>query len=906
MTVYPEANLRECILMSMKPDMDAKRVAEKQLEEISRNPSFLTALLHLSAKDQEPAVRMFAASYFRRYLEKFWSLEGFDKHSIIKELPGILLSSSKDGEKHLLAALQFILKEEQADQWAPIMEKVSAFIASSEKRAVEVGLKILNRVIIAFVEEYKAEKEFEMIFDTLGVPILSILANAAKEGDAETAGLAMKVFGHSCESYMIPNAFKTPQFVQNLISVIEMTINTLYKFVAPVKWSLVVLNGLLKKTRKKKDLPAFAIFERKEVLEVLYGNAVRILDMYTQTKASERVEAQAFDLIRNVVGKPAGWEIVKRDALSIVTRFILPAVSLTETMESSWEACQIDFMREIEAQYTKNADTIASELFLDIVKKAGGTGESSALIVSTLLREVAGYPAQEAVRLRFGGLVLLKVAGKYFSKNQDAMNMVISDISAPHAIIQYAAFSTLQHFSYYVDMPAAALRPFLAGVESPEIGVSVESILCLPNILANEEMRQCLRASIPNFVKLLLDLANKVQIEALATALEDVIVLCTEETLQFAPGIVQAICASVIQLLGDAEDDSGEGEPEEKYEVLDGYVRTITTLIEALEKNPEGIRALIEPVIKMTVQVGSTHPDFFPDLFSLLVVASYTMKSVDGMFEALDVMLKLPGDTLAIYISEVSAVLDNFITYGCEKMCAYVEPIFAILRDMMQGVILEYDFPYLCRILESILLNMGHLLGNGFGTVIEASIQLVLSDKEMLETPVSLISAVEVLLCSVIVMPGFSVNVLQKGGHVAFLMDTIKAEHKKFERVHDLKLLLLFSGMMLSQGEGTLPAQMQGDLLVSVFAFAIKGMPAALARREALKREDEYNEDEESYGGMECFDEDPSFETPLDRIDPFNYAKGVCNSAPGTVMHAAWMGLPEKERMEIFNVIQKK
>ncbi|KAI5166146.1 hypothetical protein NEIG_01319 [Nematocida sp. ERTm5] len=913
MTVKPEVSLRDCVVMTTEPNINAQKKAEKTIEELSRTEGFLTGLLHLSSKDEDPSVRLLSALYFRRYLEKFWKLDGFDKATIIKEFPFILLSASKEGEKQLIVTLHFILKEEEVEQWGPIIKKVEEFIKSNDQAVIMVGLKMLNKIIISFIEEYKTEKHFETILDNLGGDIMNIIVAAIKEGNHVMAAFGMKILGHSCESYLLPNVFKDPMFVQTLLSVIEMNINTLYEHPSAIKWSFMVLTGLLKKIKKKKEAPAFELFARKDVLVLLYKKAINILSLYTRTGASPKIEALSFELIKNIINKDVGWQAVKKDTPMITTQFILPAVSFTKDLEESWESSQIDFMRENEARYIKNASSMASELFLEIVKKTSQSPDEMRYIIGAIINEISSYtlsPTSENIRLRYGGLTLFKIAGKYIHANNDMFNIVLNDIKAPQSIIQYIAFSTLQYLSYYRTVPVSVLEPFLAAVRSKDIGVVVESVLCLPQLLTIPEIHTHLKGTIPGFIKLLLDLSNKIQIEALSTALEDVIMQCTEEALEIAPAISEAICNSIIQLLKQGAEEEEDDAPEERYEVIDGYVRTLITLIESLDKSPDSIRAMMVSIKTMIIVIGTNYQEFFPDIFSLLVVSSYALKCVDGMYEILELILKMPIDDLAIYLNELSSVLDNFITYGKEHMIKYIEPIFRILNEMMQDVITEYDFPYLCRIIESILLNMSQAMGDKLGGFIKAAISLVLSDKEMLTSNGSLISAVEIVLCSVILMPGGTLGLLQETNELAFIMSSLEATYKKFERVHDLKLLLLFTGILFSQAEGSLPPQISVPTIMKIFIYVIEVFPKALSRREALKNQEEeedYNIDTDSeYGEGQYFDEDPSFETPLDAINPFEYARNICSLGQGTVIAAAWRNLSESDRQTIISLIQQK
>lgn len=904
MTVKTEIDLRACVAMTLQPDIETKKVAEKRLEELSLGPGFLEALLQMSSGDKEPGIRMVSAIYFRRFLEKFWNSDGFSKDGIIQHFPSFLVGASEESEKQLLAALEFILKNEEVERWSPIIGAFERLIAMENEKAVVIGLKILNRVVVALIDGYKSEKEFEKLLDGTGERIIAYGEKGVATRNFELAALVMKVLAHSCESYLLPDTFKHPVFVQKLVALSIHGSAPSTGSVSLIKWSLVLANNLLKKTKKKKVMPSFECLFSANVLTMVYKRSVELLAECRKYLFSGKVEKEALLALKHIALKEAGWPLVKQDLSSIIGLFILPAVSFSDELEEMWADSQVAFLRHQEAGYSHTSSSVASELFFEVVRQCKDDKAMLREIFDGVAKLIAVHDSaqtEETAKIRYGGLSLFKTTAKYTKDNEAVFNIILGDLSSSFSIVKYIAFSSLHHFSYYKRMPKTVLEPFMEAVKSPDSAVVVESVLCLPHLLEMPETKKLLEGSIPGFIRLLLELANTIQIEALSTALEDVIVLCQDEALSIAPSIAEAISYSIIKLLSEEE---AEDQPEEKYEVIDGYIRTIVTLIESLENSPESIMAVMKVTKEMIIAVARNHRDFLPEMLPLIVTASYTLKTVDNLYDILEEILNLPIEELSVYTCEIAGVLDNYITYGKRGIFKYLDRILHIMDQIVKEYPSEYDFPYICRVLESIVLNLSPMMGDKLLPLLKMLIDLAFADKELLKPFTCQISAIEVVLGAFIMAPGEAMAVMRQIGEMNYLAKMLAANYRKFERVHDLKLLLLFSGMLLSQPPSEQIAEIPATVLVDLFHYAITAFPEALAYRESLKNGDHEHLDDDYYE-REYLEEDPTFETPLDAIDPFDYAKGVCGAQRETVLSAVWKTIPEKVQAQIINGVQR-
>lgn len=900
--------------MTLHPELEKKKEAEKRMEELSKAPGFLQDLLSISTEESDASIKLVCSVYFRRYLERFWDTQGFSKEQMIEIFPSLLLNCSKETEKQMLLAFCFIIKTESVEAWGSLINASERLICSNAEASVRVGLLMMNKIAITFVEGYKCEKVFEHLLDRSGETILHLASQALTFKRYSIASLALKVLMHSSEGYIIPLVFMDPGFVRNCIAAAGIGAGKIREINTPgvnreecmtlCKWALALLNNMLRKATKKKAFESFSLFEDSSLLQGIYQETKNILAWAATQEDAQKLERNALMILKQIIQKDSGWAQIDSECEMLVSSFLLPAVIFSDELADLWEDGQIEFLRQQETQYIHCAATIVGDIFFEMCKKKKDRPESLMQLMSAVVREINSYssnPTEETARMRYGGLYLIRTAAKYISSNDAVYGIVLNDLRAPHSIVRYMAFSTLQNFGHYREAPVSVLEPFMAGVDASDVAIVVESVMCLPQLLEVPALKKALTPNIPLFIQLILNLSNTVQIEALSSTLESLIMICPDETVQIAPGIASAVSQSVVQLL--KEDIGDETQMDERYEVLDGYVRTIVNLIESLERTPEVALSVLHSVKPMLIEVAQKYQEFFFDTLAIIVSITYTLKNVDEMYDLLEEMLKLPHDDLLMYAREVSNVFDNYITYGKQGILKYLEQIVHILKCMVEGYTSEYDFPYVCRVLESIVLNLHSLLGSGMPAVMRTVITVALSNKEALKIESGVVAAAEVIMCAAVMEPGVGVSLIVEMGIAGFLVKVLSKTYKNFGRVHDLKLLLLFSGTLLSLPQGSLPEEVPSAFLITLMHYALVSLPDAELHRETLKKGEDYHEE---YSEEEYMDEDPTFESPLDSVDPYAYASAVLSSQKGRVISHIWEQTPETMRVEIEAAAQKK
>lgn len=896
--------------MTLRPDLESKKQSEKHLEALSSSPSFLSGLLGISLSDPDASVRQVSAVYFRRHLEKSWNSKGFVKQEILECLPQVLLQAPEETEKQLLLVLEYVLHQEETSMWGPVLAAYVAYIHDKSERTILTGLKIANRISVVFVDGYKTEEVLKKFLDETGQKIVSIAARGIEEKKYEISSLALKILAHTATGYIIPQVFHDPGFLETVAAAAEAGMRPESGHPSLIKWSFSLLNRLLKKTRKKTEI--FRTLQQREILATFYARSANMLRICQVEQGLDKIQLECFEMLRNIVRVPQGFAGLKADVQPIVVQFILPAVSFNEEISELWNDSQISFLRNIESGYYYTSSSAASNLFIELLKGCSNDPEIILRVSNALLSAAAEYqtsPTEEKASLRYGVLVLVQKGMRHLYKQPGFCELVLTDLRASSPFLQYIAFSTFQTMCYYRNIPEGAVESFLAAVQSPHIAVVTSAVLCLSSFLEDPTVKRRLAGNVTDFLRLILDLSNKVQIDPLSTALEDVILLCKQESLSVAPGIAQALSNSVLQLLQEEEAEEEEAENEDRFSVIDGYIRTVVTLIDSLEMSPEtilSVMGLIKPMIFAAIE---KHTDLMPDIFPILISASYALKSVNGMMDILAAILRVDPEELSVYTIELSGVLDNYITYGKEQILEYLGPILDMLAQLAERTELGYDHPYVCRVLESIILNLTNLLGESLPLVLQRIFEAALGRKEAFDSPTVCVAAVEVALGALVLARDPALQLLRERKEVEYVLETVTKNQKHFARVHDLKLLLLFSGFQLMSEPEKLPLEFRPDFLLDIFYSSLKRLPDALEHRASLLAtdgaytENDQDNDDDSYYDRDYLEEDPSFETPLDTIEPFQFAASVLANSHG-VISGIWPSVPENIKQEIGKILQ--
>ncbi|KEP50401.1 putative importin-alpha export receptor [Rhizoctonia solani 123E] len=181
----------DLLLASLNPA--TRLVAEKQLDESSKQPGFLSHLLTLPLnKSNPPEVRTAASIYFKNTVKRRWSpdeedfpISEGDKNAVRAELVPAMLALSKSGadktdrlaRPQLAESLAIIAGEDYPDRWPTLIDQLTSSLSETDY-TVNVGvLEAAHAVCAPWKSQVRSDKLFSTINAVVGVlgnPILGM------------------------------------------------------------------------------------------------------------------------------------------------------------------------------------------------------------------------------------------------------------------------------------------------------------------------------------------------------------------------------------------------------------------------------------------------------------------------------------------------------------------------------------------------------------------------------------------------------------------------------------------------------------------------------------------------------------------------------------------------------------
>ncbi|CAE6534937.1 unnamed protein product [Rhizoctonia solani] len=182
-------SVSDLLLASLNPT--TRLAAEKQLDESSRQPGFLSHLLSLPLdKTNAPEVRTAASIYFKNTVKRRWSpdeedfpINEGDKNAVRAELVPAMLALSKSGadksdrlaRPQLAESLAVIAGEDYPDRWPTLMEQLTSSLSKDDYN-INVGvLEAAHAVCAPWKSQVRSDKLFSTIIsvvNVLGTPVL--------------------------------------------------------------------------------------------------------------------------------------------------------------------------------------------------------------------------------------------------------------------------------------------------------------------------------------------------------------------------------------------------------------------------------------------------------------------------------------------------------------------------------------------------------------------------------------------------------------------------------------------------------------------------------------------------------------------------------------------------------------
>jgi hypothetical protein len=386
-------------------------------------------------------------------------------------------------------------------------------------------------------------------------------------------------------------------------------------------------------------------------------------------------------------------------------------------------------------------------------------------------------------------------------------------------------------------------------LNDPELPVRVEAALALQPLIRHDFIRISMQANIADIMQQLLKLANEVDVDALATVMEEFVEVFAAELTPFAVQLTEQLRDTYLRIIGDVI-EKGQGNPDEDVEnYLDdksitalGVLQTIGTLILTLESTPNvllHLEQILVPVITITLEHKLS--DLYNEVFEIIDSCTFSAKAISPtMWQIFTLIHRSFKDRAEIFIEEMLPALDNYVSYGYEMLKQnpeYMEAIFDIIQTIFTNDRLgAMDRICGCKLAEAVLLNMRGHADKYLNHFIEIAMQCLLAPCEIKSYRVHLM---EMVINCIYYNPSATLQVLERQGWTNKFFSLWFSNIENFNRVHDKKLSIVAIVALIQLPPDQVPPSIQPGWtkLMSGIVSLFHTLPLAMKNREEISKE---------------------------------------------------------------------
>lgn len=924
---------RQIFSQTISSDMNKRHAAESALAELEKQPGFVMSLPQTCMSDSDPVVKRTSTIYFKNTVIKQWSSKEFEeaRRYILENMFDLFLHGDSITRVSYDAVLVHILNTEKLSDLSGMFQRAALLMKSADMGHVFAAMNMYEKVFEAEKIKYNLEQILELIFSTAGNELLEKMHMLLDAKNYKMARIGMVVLAKSYCYYSIPDFLSVAgvfSYVFNLaLQILNLDAVQDEDFLETKKWAAYFMykscSKAVKRFYKNNDISDFVTDAYR--FSTVYSTFLRIVR--SRAEHNVDIELYAIDFFVLLTSDAEFFRYMESDLSYLISGYILPQHSLSEEEEDDFENAPDKFLREKYGFFGNDLKSNLNTLFCEIVKKIKQKPEALHDVVNYLVSILSRYkesPTLESMRMAYGALFLIASIKSVLIKK---MRNVFEHIVASYVVPELGSGSLVMrsqacYFLSLIDEELningqmyEALENIHKLMKSPHSILKVEATLATSFFLSNEVASEAFKPIMPETVQSILTLSNVYDLEPLTVLLDSIIEFYPEEVSNYAPELVSSISKITLSHL------TGEGDGEEnRLMVISGFLRSMENLILSLTQgSPVLQQTYLNTYDLLCYILKEGKSDFYQEVLDIVNSFVFMMKQIEGsMWGLFQMVLRLPGDEITVYSSEIADLIDNFITYGKSDVMADVN-VLGCIYSMISKLCMcneenffDDDFISGCRVIESIILNIGNELLSKDPSRLPFFLSVaVAGDKMIDESGPAMIYILELIMNCFILRPRETVQIVQEQGYLQTFLENFFENKNRFKRVHDKKICTLFLGTVCRLQENDVPGldiQKLNKALVTI----ITSLPAAIKQRNQMKEDedaegpedasDECDASNESY--MDMLEEDIYFETTLDHFEPFGYMSSVLSgSAPGTYASRIISTMTEQQRESLAAVL---
>ncbi|KAK1351114.1 importin [Hamiltosporidium tvaerminnensis] len=873
------SSLRSVFLDTLSPDNTKRTTASDRLLSLQKNHAFILHLPTSFMQDTDQSVKRIAALYFKNSISHEFA--SFSPEEQDQLLNAVFINIS---DPSLCSVYISVLQHIIQNCCEPFLQKIAThaatFISSPSTQTVSlyIHLFILKQAKSKFDS---SSVTLNTLFDTTG----SILISLPNTSDYLITYLTIKLFCQATDYYKMPRFFeeyylRVYDLCHTLLSSTNVYNDTNTNFLKTRKWCAHFLYKAVSKSQKnflkKKENNSF-------IRQNLPTNTFLMVIQKQDLPKTHQFAGDFFVLISRKTELP--------QKIFLIEKFIFPNLVFKD--KEKFEFYPDSYLRE-KYNYYNNDLRNNVMLLLNEYNKDKETKQQLLQFVEKSL----SIPTNSFTTAcnKYGAMEFLSC----LNDSDFLIKFVIPEINSEFLFLQSQVCYILQFFEAKIveekvgtNFVAHLLEKIVAFSGGENEILKVDALLTLPFFFTYSDQTR-LKSLISYFVPLLLNTTKTYDLEALNDVMESVIKTYGEEVSSFAP--------SLISMMVDCMDIKSKN-----IEKMCGYLRNISGLMDSV-RNKEILRNMFERSFLCLINILKENiTECYAEVLDVIVSYMFGVKVLDKeMYEILRFILE--GGDFSGVVDELSAFFDNFISYGGNNSLPFVNPILNYISVWIKGDEYFFDDDYTagCKVIESILLNLGSCVKDNIKGILE----LILEKYESFEREgSSLLYFLLIVMECFILEKEVVIQVLNEKNFLNKFLIDLKENEDRMNRLHDKKVICMFLGEILNMKNNIFRSTDIKELLLR----NINEITKTIENKSEIKEYEE-NEEEEEYEescSEDCYqdvlEEDYTFESPLDSFDVKEYLRRVLGSVNKECFGWEVMGImSEEDKRKIYERLWEK
>ncbi|KAL0575166.1 Nonsense-mediated mRNA decay protein 5 [Marasmius crinis-equi] len=874
--------------MTLDPDPNIQKAAELIICKIGAEEGAVATLLKIIATDSvDIPTRQACSVWVKNRVASHFHLETrvdhadrnpmpqSDENALRSNLLPLLVESpSRIISLQLASALKDIVSTDFPGVWPSLLDDIKKLLQSTEIRELRAGCLATLVTVKAF--RFRQDGGYmTSIVESLFPALVSIAHQMVRTAPSQAQEipamlhLILKAYGSSLAMNLSSHQQTTASLVpwgQLLVALVNLNIP---KETVPVdegerersewwkakKWAFATLGRLFHRFGNPSQLPRPMIEKYGQFAErFMTVNAPEIIYLYLrqvelyvsgQAWLSRRCLYHIFSFFTECVKPKSTWILLRPHFETLLSTFIFPHLCFSPSKQALWQNDPVDYVRSAVDQYESFACTPASAATNLLLSLATNRTRTTFLPIIDFIYSILQSNASPP--LRFGALNMITVLSPWIMKHPDVrddMQQFVEQFVAPE-------YTTREPYMRAIKLNKH-FRAVSAALDDSELPVRAQAILALTRlVISNESVRAQVAPQVENVVQELLKLYDRTDLDILNHSIEVIVNKFTTELLPVSHQLIQSLCDSYIRLANKGID--GKEIEVEKIHAAMAVSKTIWTIVNTIESAPEILTRIQETIIYIVVSTLEnelfgeySYPlnrYLFKSMFDLIVRLTSKLRAISpNMWIVFEIIYKLSKSDPVLFLEEMFAPLDNFVTYGHEVIGNRPEyqqmlvDIYATsLTNKKSG---ENGGIRGCKLAESVLLNLRGHVDNALQTFIVTA----LDHLELAETAGLRLALLNVLISTVLYNPSGALHLMETskaGSARAFVDKWIVIVNKNdvlLPRAHDKKLSIYALSSLLELDAGSIPESLIGGWprIVAGILRLFKDLPKAIAGKPCL------------------------------------------------------------------------